>query len=230
MMRELKSPDLKKYQDTGNVTVISLIPSTAKKILDVGCGSGDNAKILLSKGKKVDCITISEEEMASARNFCSNIYIQNLEDGLPDEIKNNKYDVVICSHVLEHIAYPSRLLNDIKQIIVSNESSLIVALPNFLSYKNRARILCGKFEYEKSGIMDYTHLRWYTYKSGGELLIKSGFEIVDTLVDGNIPLARVLKFLPNSVKSIFKKLLFAVSPGLFGGQFIYTCKFKNDYF
>lgn len=220
---ELKSPELKKYQNNGNLPLISLIPKNANCILDVGCGSGDNARILNAAKKKVDCITISKEEVDIARNFCDNIYLKNLEEGLPNEIMANKYDVIICSHVLEHIAYPSRLLRDIKKLMKPFDTVLLVALPNFLSYKNRLNILFGKFNYEKTGIMDYTHLRWYTYKTGKQLLIENGFTLTNITIDGNIPLASYLNFLPEKFKIYIRNILFNVSPGLFGGQFIYSC-------
>lgn len=221
------TPDKKKYQNSGNEAVLSLIPIDAKYILDIGCGSGDNARILSNRGLTVDCITISEKEKSIAQNFCNKIYIKNIELGLPPEIVMNKYDVVICSHILEHIAYPSLVLNDIKKILRDNKSILIVALPNFLSYRNRFKIFLGKFDYENSGIMDYTHLRWYTYKSGKKLLLDHGFKIIDISVDGNIPFASYLGFLPLNIKEFIKNNLLKISPGLFGGQFIYTCKIND---
>lgn len=217
------TPDQKKYQNSGNTAVISIIPDNAKEILDIGCGCGDNARILANKGFNVDCITISREEETIAKKFCNKVYIKNLEEGLPQEILNNKYDIVICSHVIEHIAYPQKLLFDIKKVLVSNKSLLIVALPNFLSYRNRVKILFGKFDYEKSGIMDYTHLRWYTYHSGKKLLTENGFNVINIKVDGNIPFASYLRFLPADIKEITNNILYRISPGLFGGQFIYTC-------
>lgn len=222
------SPDKKKYQNSGNKAVLSLVPTNAKLILDVGCGSGDNARILFNKGHSIDGITISGEEKEIAKAFCNRIFIKNLEEGLPSEILDNKYDVVICSHVLEHIAYPEKLLNDIKKILVPNRSLLIVALPNFLSYKNRFKIMLGKFEYEKSGIMDNTHLRWYTYKTGKVLLQNNGFTVLNVLIDGDIPFARIFKFLNNQIKLKIMRFLFWLSPGLFGGQFIYSCIIENE--
>jgi len=221
-MKDFVQPIVKEYHDTGNISLLSIIPLNVHTILDVGCGSGDNAKLLYEQGKKVDCVTISEEEFKTAKKYCSNIYIKNLEEGLPEEILNKKYDVVICSHVIEHIAYPKLLFDDIKKVLHPATSNLIIALPNFLVYKNRIKIFFGNFTYEKSGVMDYTHLRWYTYNSGHELLNNFGFKVTSIVIDGNIPFASYLKFLPDSMKSLFKKLLFLLSPGLFGGQFIYT--------
>jgi 2-polyprenyl-3-methyl-5-hydroxy-6-metoxy-1,4-benzoquinol methylase len=226
-MKDLKRPNNKKYQDTGNNAVQSLVPPNTKNILDVGCGSGDNARALTQLGYVVDGITISEDELSIAKSFCRNIYLKNLEEGLPEEIKFNKYDVIICSHVLEHIAYPEKLLQDILNILIPNKSLFIIAIPNFLNYKNRLKLLIGKIEYESSGVMDYTHLRWYTIKSADHILRQFGYDISKTIVDSTIPMASYLKFLPNSIKNLMVKILIKISPGLFGSQFIYCCKNKN---
>ncbi len=82
-------------------------------VLDVGCGGGDNARILKERGFQVDGISISATELADAMPFLRAGYLHNLEEGLPVELKNKQYDFIICSHVLEHICYPEKLLKDI---------------------------------------------------------------------------------------------------------------------
>ena len=86
----------------GNPYVIGLVPKGAKYILDIGCGAGDNADILRDMGYTVDGITISEAEREEARKIMRNVYVHNVEQGIPAEI-SGKYDVIILSHVLEHI-------------------------------------------------------------------------------------------------------------------------------
>ena len=140
--------------------------------------------------------------------------------GLPDDVASS-YDVVFCSHILEHIAYPDKLLADIKNKLISDDSMLLVALPNFMNYKNRMKMLMGKFEYEKDGTMDYTHLRWYTFKTGKELLEKNNFTILISQVEGFLPLNSVLKYLPVVVKDVIVKSLLFFSKGLFGSQLIF---------
>lgn len=103
----------KSYQNTGNADVLKHIKGSGQ-VLDVGCGAGDNARVLKERGLEVDGVSISEMELTAASSFLRKGYLFNLENGLPDSVLQNKYDYIICSHVLEHICYPNRLLLHIK--------------------------------------------------------------------------------------------------------------------
>ena len=191
----------------------------------MGCGAGNNARFLKEKGKIVDGITLSQEEVIIATKYCRNVLMHNLENGLPEQLEPN-YDVIFCSHVLEHIAYPEKLLSDIREILKADDSILLVALPNFMCYGNRFKILLGNFEYEKYGIMDYTHLRWYTYKSAIKMLEENGFEILNAFAEKMLPWRTVLGYLPVSFQNFISGVLVWMSKGLFGSQFIFIAKPK----
>ena len=101
----------KVYSNAGNVHVMNLIPSNAMYILDIGCGDGSTAKLFTKRPCIIDGITISEAEKLEAEKIMRHVYIYNVESGLPFTGKD-LYDVVICSHVLEHICYPQQLMNE----------------------------------------------------------------------------------------------------------------------
>src|SRR5688500_7292562 len=164
MIQETASrTEQKVYTNKGNTAVLSQIKGKDLVILDVGCGGGDNSRALVHDGHTTDGITLSESEAAICKTFMRNVFIHNLETGLPD-LQPASYDLVLCSHVLEHIGYPQRLLDDIRQVL-KKEGTLIVALPNVMHYQSRFKLLSGKFDYEELGIWDNTHLRWYTFAS-----------------------------------------------------------------
>lgn len=210
------------YNNEGNINILNSISCKSKYILDVGCGASNNAKRLNQMGKIVDGITLSETEAEKAKKYSRNIFLYNLENGLPKEIAS-KYDVILCSHVLEHIAYPQKLLSEIKHHL-NTDGILLIALPNFMSYKNRLKMLFGKFEYEEYGIMDYTHLRWYTFSSAQRLLEDNGYKVKKAWVEGGIPFQRYLNFLPYKVKKIIKIILYSISKGFFGGELLYIAE------
>jgi cyclopropane fatty-acyl-phospholipid synthase-like methyltransferase len=215
----------KVYKNYGNINIINAIPNSSVNILDVGCGAGDNARILSIQGKIVDGITLSKKEADEARKYCRAVYIHNLETGLP-ALKNSDYDTIICSHVLEHIIYPSSLLKDIKKLMVPEKTTLLVAVPNLLEYKNRLKMLFGKFEYEESGLMDYTHVKWYTFESLKNLLEESGFIVEKNWAGGGVPFQSYLKFLSQKQKDSITRLLLSISKGFFGGQILFKVKTK----
>lgn len=212
------------YSNKGNAAVLSEIKGKDLVILDVGCGGGDNSRVLVQEGHTTDGITLSESEAAICRTFMRDVFIHNLETGLP-ELTPGSYDHVICSHVLEHIGYPQQLLSDIRQVL-KKEGTLIVALPNVMHYQSRFKLLFGKFDYEESGIWDNTHLRWYTFSSGRKLLRENGFEVIKGSVDGDIPLLRIFGFIPRPVRKQIFNLLSFFSKGFFGSQLIYVAKPK----
>ncbi|MBB3836422.1 2-polyprenyl-3-methyl-5-hydroxy-6-metoxy-1,4-benzoquinol methylase [Runella defluvii] len=214
----------KVYRNSGNSAIIDAVTDSDKSILDIGCGFGDNARILARDGRNIDGITLSEEEARNAGMYLNNVYIHNLENGLPLEIAQNKYDIVICSHVIEHIAYPEKLLSDVREIL-SHNGKLIIALPNIMIYQARFQLLLGNFNYKETGIWDYTHLRWYTYKSAKNLLITHNFKIINSFVTGDLPGLTITKFIPYKLRQwAFKNIFVRLSKGLFGGQIVLIAK------
>ncbi len=207
----------------GNPYVISLVPKEAKYVLDIGCGAGDNAEILKEKGYIIDGITISEDEREAAQKVMRTVFVHNVENGIPQGL-TGKYDVIILSHVLEHICYPQTLLKDIQRIL-NPGGFLIIALPNLMHFRSRWQLMKGNFEYQEYGIWDYTHFRWYTYKSGKKLLENAGYRVELADVSGEIPFEpRLKKVIPQGARSGLYKLLKKVSPGLFGFQLLYLAR------
>jgi 2-polyprenyl-3-methyl-5-hydroxy-6-metoxy-1,4-benzoquinol methylase len=220
---EIVSPTL--YNAAANLAVLSLVPSNARSVLDVGCGAGGNAQELRRRGLVVDGLTFSAAEARLAERWCRRVFLHNCESGLP--MIYDDYDCVICSHVLEHIAEPARLLTDIANVLAPS-GKLIVALPNLLFYKNRAQLLFGRFQYETGGLMDQTHLRWYTFTSAQELLESFSFNVRYAVADGSVPLPMVRRF------GMLKPLCAWLDsfgcrhwPGLFGYQMIYGAELRR---
>lgn len=212
------------YDNQGNKEVLSAIPSSAKKILDLGCGAGNIGKNALQTGIVWDGITISQDEAEIARHYYRKVILHNLENGLPLDRLDDDYDVCICSHVIEHIVWPDRLLQDMKLLLTKSNGQLIMAVPNALFHEVRMKFLRGKFEYKSSGILDLNHVRWYTFKSAQALLIKNGFQINQSWVEGNCPF--INKALRKRISArLLKKIdtfFCARFPGLFGFQLLYS--------
>jgi methionine biosynthesis protein MetW len=224
VLKAMRNSTEKVYQyRKGNPYVIGLVPKEAQYILDIGCGAGDNGEILKEMGYTVDGITISEEEKSVAQKIMRNVYVYNVEQGLPAAI-SGKYDVIILSHVLEHICYPQQLLKDIHGIL-NPGGALIIALPNLMHFRSRWQLIKGNFNYQEYGIWDYTHFRWYTYRTGKKLLEDAGFQVKQSEVSGEIPFEpKLKKVIPAGARNGLYKLLKRISPGLFGFQLLYLAK------
>ena len=211
----------KSYSNTGNEEVLNFLKKPGK-VLDIGCGVGDNARILKPLGFVIDGITISENELKEANLFLQKGYLFNLENGLPEEVKNWQYDYVICSHVLEHICYPEKLLNDIK-CCIKEDGKMVVALPNLFHYASRWELMRGEFNYQKAGVWDNTHFKWYTFKTGKALLEDNGFQVIYNSVTGQLPANSFFsKILSKKTSAKVYNILKKISPGLFGYQLVYV--------
>lgn len=212
----------KVYSNDGNPKVVELIRETSQIILDAGCGQGDNAALLKKMGHTVDGVTISENELKIASAHLRHGFIFNLENGLPVEIKQQQYDYVICSHVLEHICYPQALLKDILHVL-KPKGKLIVVLPNLMHYKSRLKLMFGNFEYQEAGIWDYTHFRWYTFKSAAKMLENAGFTLQTKTTTGDLPFGRIFGMLMGqSTREKCSVPLRKIAPGFFGYELLYV--------
>ena len=213
---------IKFYHNEGNLPLLELISPKNGHALDIGCGSGDNARLLKLRGWKVTGITISPIEQKTAKMYCDEVYLADLDQGLPGSLKGH-FDLVVMSHVLEHLKYPDKILKEIKELL-TYDGIIAVALPNVLYYRNRFRCLFGYFSYEDGGIMDNSHLRFYTFESGVKLLISAGYKILVAQADGAFPFWKLKKILPLKFINRVNRFSCKIFPGLFGHQSLYIAK------
>jgi SAM-dependent methyltransferase len=213
------------YHNAGNAVLFRQLDTKAAagRALDCGCGAGDNAGALQARGWVVEGITLSAAEKAEASRFCSAVWVHDLETGIPDSVRG-PFDLVVMSHVLEHLRNPDVVLQGIRTVLAP-DGVVLVALPNILHWRYRMRLFAGRFEYEDGGIMDNTHLRFYTHASGKRLLENNGFEVLQALGDGNFPLPYLRKAMPEQARRI-DQIACDSFPGLFGWQLIYRARMK----
>src|SRR5712691_4469917 len=104
---ELSMQQTQIYQNNGNHLVLNMLRPDARRILDVGCGGGDNARALLAArpGTKIVGITLSAAEADIARAYVEEVHIADVETSDLLFI-NGPFDAIICSHVLEHLKDP----------------------------------------------------------------------------------------------------------------------------
>jgi methionine biosynthesis protein MetW len=222
-MDQLVTSRNKIYSGT-QASVLLYFPPITKptNILDLGCGAGSLGKeIKENSNAKVTGVTISEEEKLLAEKELDECIVYNLENGLPD-LPHQHYDIIVLSHVLEHICYPENLLEDIKKVLKPN-GIVIVALPNIMHYRSRINLALGKFEYTQVGIYDYTHFRWYTFKSAENLFKNFGYKTVTKDVIVHMPFGRITnKYFGNRMKATVQSMLKKISRGFFGWELIYV--------
>jgi SAM-dependent methyltransferase len=201
-----------------NSVVLERIPSTARSILDIGCGDGAlGAALKLRAPCAVTGVTASDEESRRARALLDDVVQADLETVSLTSL--GTFDVVVCSHILEHLRDPRGLLCRLRSNLAP-KGLLVVALPNPLLWRQRLAFLRGRFRYTEGGIMDSTHLKFFDWVTARDLVRSAGYEILDAVAEGGFPGTRLI---PLSLSGIGRRIdLAAVEayPGLFGVQFV----------
>jgi SAM-dependent methyltransferase len=197
-----------------NLPVFEAIPKSSRRILDLGCGTGSLGRAIKARQMaEVTGVTFSTTEASEARFHLDKVIVSDLNSFKPTDL--GLFDCIICSHVLEHLYWPAEVLRSVSPALDPG-GRLIVALPNPLVWRQRARFLCGQFRYTDGGLMDQTHFRFFDWSAARALVVESGFGEVLASADGGFPLSR---FLPG-VGPWFNRLALWAAPGLFGWQFV----------
>jgi SAM-dependent methyltransferase len=150
------------------------------RILDVGCGPGWLAEALTRAGHTVHGVDLHRAEGVEGR--MARFQQADLSKGLPAD-DGELYDVVLAADIIEHLADPATLLADLSQHVRPG-GSVIASVPNFGHWYPRTRALAGRFDYDQRGILDRTHLRFYSRRSFLRLAKSVGLEPIRRLHTG----------------------------------------------
>jgi len=167
------------YYFSARDDLIRLIPPQARRILEVGCAGGMTGKTLREKGvEEIVGIEINEEVAQSGKCFYNQLIIGDIEKINPP-FENEHFDCILYGDILEHLVDPWRVLKEHHRFL-KKRGTLICSIPNIRHYRIiKKLILKGRWEYTKDGIMDRSHLRFFTLDSILKMLEEAGFETKD---------------------------------------------------
>jgi 2-polyprenyl-3-methyl-5-hydroxy-6-metoxy-1,4-benzoquinol methylase len=210
------------YANQGNSFLLDLIEGGCTRLLDVGCGAGDNAGLIRAhlSNCRIFGITLSASEAQSARKHMDDCWVLDIESPLPNAIIDQRFDVILLSHVLEHLRHPASVVARLSNLL-RNGGQMLIAVPNILSWKMRLRFLRGDFAYQSSGVLDDTHLHFYTHFTADRYLLAESpqLRLVTKTVSGNLPLWRMRKSLmPQSWAENMDRWACRTWPNLIGNQ------------
>jgi len=147
-------------------------------ILELGCACGDT----LLKTKNLFCnaalygIEINKNAAAIASNF-ADIKIGNIENINPD-YSENFFDYIIMADVLEHTLEPRQILTKFNKFL-KDDGEILASIPNIMHFSVIKELIQGRFQYREAGILDKTHLRFFTLHEIKEMFMSCGYNIAE---------------------------------------------------
>ncbi len=147
-----------------------------KVVLDAGCNRGYLARVFKQNGCRVIGIEQDQQSAREAASWCDSLVIADIEALGGLEVPQGYFDVMLFADILEHLRDPRAVLERFRKYLKPG-GRVIVSLPNIARLDVRLNLLFGKFEYADTGILDHTHLRFYTLTTARELLTRSGYAV-----------------------------------------------------
>jgi len=173
------------YLEEINIGVLKQVPGNSaggeRSVLDVGCGSGALSGAIRKKGYVVWGVEQNGEAAETAVGRIDRMITGDLLafDAIRSELGTRKFDTLIFADVLEHVYDPYSVLLTYLEFLKPG-GRLIVSLPNALVWTNRLNFLLGRFEYADTGVMDRTHIRFFTFASAKRLVRAVGCSLERT--------------------------------------------------
>lgn len=156
--------------------ILSLLgEGRGRRLLDVGAADGFLAERLSAQGFEVTCLEGNRALAEKAKTKCSALVMADL-DGIPPELQTN-FDVIVYGDVLEHLKDPLRALRGLNAYL-KTDGVVVISVPNVSHLWVRYHVLTGKFEYADRGILDRTHLRFFTLNSFQQFLRDANLKII----------------------------------------------------
>ncbi len=159
-----------------------LIPYVTTKphsILDVGCGKGYTGRFFKDyfQAEYAAGVEIDSKSVVKAKEILDNAFEVDLNTQ-PLPFKEDSFDLIICGDILEHLVNPLRLLKN-AYTLLRDDGQIVVSLPNIRNWRILFDLVfLGNWEYKDEGILDRTHLRFFTKKTAYNLFQEAGFTVV----------------------------------------------------
>jgi 2-polyprenyl-3-methyl-5-hydroxy-6-metoxy-1,4-benzoquinol methylase len=158
--------------------MLGVIPGDAKTLLEIGCAEGYfGGRLKEQRPMEIWGVELLPEVAEKARTRLDRVLVGKIEDHIPS-IPDGYFDCIVLNDVLEHLIDPWTVLRDLRRKLTS-KGALVASIPNVRHFPNLVNLLVRRdWEYTEWGILDRTHLRFFTSKSIERLFDGCGYELV----------------------------------------------------
>jgi 2-polyprenyl-3-methyl-5-hydroxy-6-metoxy-1,4-benzoquinol methylase len=144
------------------------------RVLDVGCDDGFAGRDLLKDGFQVWGVDRNPVTLRKAARYYQQTILADIENQLP--LPEGPFNVIIFADILEHLTNPARVFTHFAELLAP-DGLVIVSVPNMAHLYMRLSLLLGRFEYADRGILDRTHVRFFTLRTARRFLEDAGFTV-----------------------------------------------------
>ena len=211
-----EKPLMPSYYKNIRKDILSIVPSDAKNILEIGCAAGMTGNELKKKsGVYVAGVELDHNAAIEAKSLLDDVIEGDIEDiDLP--YKNETFDCLLFADILEHLKDPLTVLKKTRKLLKPT-GTLIASIPNVQYLGVVSQLIEGNWTYQDEGILDRTHLRFFTYHEIEKLFTDAGYEIIqvhetldpqydsakDTITTLNIGRLSIRDLSPEELKKFF---------------------------
>jgi 2-polyprenyl-3-methyl-5-hydroxy-6-metoxy-1,4-benzoquinol methylase len=151
-----------------------------KSVLEVGCATGYFTKALVERGCKVVGMELDPEAAKLAESFAERVVVGDADgEDIWENIDDETFDVISFGDVLEHLKDPLPVLRMAKRKLKPT-GFIVTSLPNVAHGDVRLSLLHGKFQYREIGLLDRTHIRFFTFETIHEMMREAGLVVIET--------------------------------------------------
>jgi glycosyltransferase involved in cell wall biosynthesis len=198
-----------------------------EEVLEVGTATGYLTAEMEKLGCKVTGVEQDSEMADIARQFCQKMLVGDIETLDFEDL--GRYDAIILGDILEHVRNPREALQRLSRLL-NPGGKVLMSLPNVANIWIRLNLLLGRFNYSRVGLLDESHLRFFTLQTSRQLATDSGLDIIGVNATP-IPLPILLPATRKGKSLSFLHLLnwglTKLRKTLFGYQFILICRPKE---
>lgn len=162
--------------------MLGFVPGTVSTVLELGCAAGNfGAGIKAKYGAEVWGVEMDSSIAAIARNQLDHVLVKSVEDSLV-ALPENYFDCVVCNDILEHLSNPVAILSALRRVFSNKDPVLVGSIPNVRYFPVLFDLVWNAdWRYADYGVLDRTHLRFFTRKSWERTLRESGYEPLETV-------------------------------------------------
>ena len=198
-VQDLSEKDL---DDNSSLKKMLRLVGEEKRVIDFGCATGYFSQLLNKRGCSVTGVEINADAAKVAQQYCERVIVADLDFvSVTELLPAQSFDVAVFGDVLEHLRNPWKLLEETRQLL-KPEGYIVASIPNIAHGAIRLALLQGRFEYMDLGLLDNTHLRFFTRKSVESLFEKAGY-FVEVIERTKLPVFSASKWIPHIDKHTF---------------------------